>query len=471
MSTAPVISEDHDEVARRWIQSAWRLAGALAVVSVAYAFAVDYFVLVAEAGNYRGHWRAPYYLARVDGYQWFLPLASLASATWALALVYRRRLGEIFGEADEPSGPLRSTTAAAVGFGVVALAAYYSHREWLYYEMQCWDGYCDHADMFAAWFTGEVDASAKLLDYARTDYHANSLLVPMLSGAFSFGTGLSAETAYRALCSVASLGTLVIVARSLMPGTGVDAKVRFPALVLLATHMFWVRSFVFPQTDAFVMFWVTALAALALDEGASRKLRPALAICVVLIAGLFTKLSFLPALAVIPGWRALRFVLRANDTEPRAWVEFIRGLIVDTLLFVVLPLAVFFGYQYCVGSLELYAHEFDRMATLDSSALYHVLCLIQLFAIPAVLMWLRDRETSTREWMLVGWVALYVASLWYAATSGWGRFYLPVLPVVVVLAAPGLSRIRAVSGPAMVWSFVAIAAFLNYAAMQLRLYY
>jgi hypothetical protein len=28
-----------------------------------------------------------------------------------------------------------------------------------------------------------------------------------------------------------------------------------------------------------------------------------------------------------------------------------------------------------------------------------------------------------------------------------------------------------VSGPAMVWSFVAIAAFLNYAAMQLRLYY
>jgi hypothetical protein len=111
------------------------------------------------------------------------------------------------------------------------------------------------------------------------------------------------------------------------------------------------------------------------------------------------------------------------------------------------------------------------MATLDSSALYHVLCLIQLFAIPAVLMWLRDRETSTREWMLVGWVALYVASLWYAETSGWGRFYLPVLPVVVVLAAPGLSRIRAVSGPAMVWSFVAIAAFLNYAAMQLRLYY
>ncbi|MEO1915368.1 MAG: hypothetical protein ABGW98_16115, partial [Myxococcales bacterium] len=206
-------------------------------------------------------------------------------------------------------------------------------------------------------------------------------------------------------------------------------------------------------------------------EGASRKLRPVLAICVVLIAGLFTKLSFLPALAVIPGWRALRFALRANDAEPRAWIEFIRGLVVDTLLFVVLPLAVFFGYQYCVGSLELYAHEFDRMATLDSSALYHVLCLIQLFAVTAVLMWLRDRETSTREWMLVGWVALYVASLWYAETSGWGRFYLPVLPVVVVLAAPGLSRIRAVSGPAMVWSFVAIAAFLNYAAMQLRLYY
>lgn len=471
LSIPPEIQEDRDDVARQWTRGAWVVAGVLAAVAAAYLIAVEGLIAEVQSGIYREHWRASYYVVRLDGYRWFLPALSAAAALWAMALTMHNRLGRGFGVDSTSSPTSPSIMTWAVGAGVIAVAIYFSHREWLYYEMQCWDGYCDHAALFASWFRGEENAAVRLLEYARSDYHANSLLVPLLTGLVNVISGDSIEFSYRALSAVASLGTLVILFRSLLPALGVEVVARFPAVLLVGTHLFWVRSFFYPQTDPFVMLWMTALVALTLEPSEPRTPWRAAAVIGVLIAGLFTKLSFLPALAIIPGWRVLHFLMSEASLDKEQVLVLLRKLSRDAVAFILLPAGVFLGYQYWVGSIGLYAHEFDRMATLDTSAAYHLLCVVWLVAVPGVLFGLREHPATRREKMLAAWVALYVVSLWYAHTSGWARFYLPILPVVIALAAPGLSRIERVAGPAMLWSFVGIVALLNYAALALRLYY
>ena len=234
--------------------------------------------------------------------------------------------------------------------------------------------------------------------------------------------------------------------------------------------MVLVRSFLFPQTDPFVLFLATALLVLALDQLAAPRLGREVAIVVVLTAGLFTKLSFLPALALLPLWRVVEYGVNGEWSNSPLRRATIRQVSLDCCLYVLVPATVFIGYQSWVGSLDLYAHEFGQMVTEDSTITNHTLSLAFTGGIFGLLIYLRRTPLDLREWLLAAWVVLYLVSLWAADTSGWSRFYLPVLPALALLAAPGLVRIRQVAGDAAIWGFVVSVAALNYLALALRLY-
>ncbi len=459
----PTTTDAHEDVVRSWIRASWVAAAGLAIVAIAYSFAAT-----SNSEAYGDHWRGPYYAARIEGYRWFLPAMSAAAALWALVLSGHQRL-ERWPTASHQS--LQRWLGALFGAVLLALAIYFSNREWIYFNQSCWDGYCEHARLFLEWFRGNPSAGTLLLDYARTDYHANSPVAPIATGFAAWATGVRVVVAYRALCALATLGTLAIVFRSLMPRLAIEPEARTPALVLLATHLIIVRSFLFPQTDPFVLLWTTALFALALDQIEVTKAWRTVVLVLLLVVGIFTKLSFLPALILIPGWRALSFFLKRRDEQPQTLGSLIHRLAIDGCCYVLVPAATFVGYQLWVGSFELYTLELERMTTVDTTVTYHLVCILQAGTIAGILIGLRDRPLGRREWLLAAWVALYGVSLWTAQTSGWARFYLPVLPALALLAAPGLARIGRVAGGNVVWAFVLISATLNYLALGLRLYY
>lgn len=404
-------------------------------------------------------WRQQDLDNRLIGYADFLPLLSVAAFLLALAIRYGSN--QRFGD---------GLTAVArrwvwwVTPVLVVLWAHDSSRVWEEYGNVCWDQYCDYAQLFANLFTGK--GSAPLLQFMHTNYHSNSPFVPVVTALLSLVTRLPIVDAYRLSCGLATLTTLWLVAKVLGRRLGNDGPFELAVVVLFGTHMAVMRSSFFPQTDAWVLLWTTILLVLALD----RLTRPAVwqwpVLVAVLTSGLFLKLSFLPALALIPLVEVYRLYL-SGERSPTVMG---RRFAVAFVLCSALPAAVFLGFQSWVGTVGQYAVEFRSIRTGDSHVLFIVAVVIQTaaFAVPPVLLGWREFKPS--HWMLVVWIALYWLGLWASGASGWNRFYLASIPALALLTIPGLRRLGRSVGPAVVVCYVALVALLNQAGLHLGLY-
>jgi hypothetical protein len=97
--------------------------------------------------------------------------------------------------------------------------------------------------------------------------------------------------------------------------------------------------------------------------------------CLLLLAtGLLVKLSFLPALALLPLWRVAAALAERRRPD-------LRRVVVDVLLFSLLPLALFLLVQWRLGLLQLYAVELRAIAGSDSHVAFVAMSLVHAAAV------------------------------------------------------------------------------------------
>jgi len=107
----------------------------------------------------------------------------------------------------------------------------------------------------------------------------------------------------------------------------------------------------------------------------------------------------------------------------------------------------------------------------DSTLGLHLLVLILLGWFIFPLMALSWKRWSRSEWLLFSFVALYFVSLWLPQVSGWCRFYLPLVPVLLLLSAKGVVRLGEVVKPVNIATGVSFVLVVNAAALWCDLYW
>jgi hypothetical protein len=415
----------------------------------------------AFAGHYPAHeaWRQGLLEQRLAGTGTFLWLAFAALALFCLVLVRADAANALAAKLSR-AGPFVAAAGALLAAG---LAFYFSTREWVRLGRPCWDNYCTYAEMLSKWLAGQP-VERRLLAFMREDYHANSPMGPLLIACVRLLTGLDTVTCYRIAVALATLASALLLWRVLLRLVGAPREAAAAALALFGTHLIVVRSSCFPQTDAFVLLWTTGLLVVAALR--ARAPRPWHApVCLLLLAsGLLVKLSFLPALLLLPAFR-LASALAERRRPP------LRLLAADVLLFSLLPLLLYLLAQWRLGLLQQYRAEFRAIAGSDSHPAFVATAFLHAAGLLLPLAWLGRRRFAATEAGLLAWTLLYLVSLWLSRASGFDRFYLAVLPPLAALAAHGLENVRARLGSGPLWAGVLLAASLNYAALWLGLYY
>jgi len=455
----------------------WIAVGLLAL-AISYALALDQIGKLYQNFYSRPYdaqtvqtWRQPLLDTRIQNYAYFFFLLPLATVLFGLIVALRDRvepicvrLGALLNGARLP------WTMFALVALFAALAVYCSQRVWVSFERPCWDDYCLYGELIRAWIKGGAPERVALQSFMSSDYHSNSPLEPFLSAVVSILTGATITRSYRFLCGVSSFGAAFVMWRWLAPRWNAPDDVRFAQLIMLLTHPVFVRCAIFPQTDALVLFWSTAILAIGLRlvDRPRRWHRPMLVL--LGISGMFVKLSFLPVLLTIPLWHAANALgeTMANPSARWAWAS--RIALKDGLILVLPPLIVFFVFQLAMGTSGMYRVELSMTHNID----FHVPFLVEVFlavALPAtVLIWLGRGRLNRDDARLALWVALFVLALVIARAGAYGRFYLATVPALLLMSRHGLARLK-MNGHCTLWAFVLIVAALNYSALVMGLSY
>jgi hypothetical protein len=402
----------------------------------------------------------PFLAMRVVGYRPFFWILLGVLGAWCIVLCADRHAKRSRSTFSRPLPRYLTWIAEGVVFvSMVAVAVVLSDREWRRFGEPCWDNYCLYPELVLGWFRHPSSETWMALhSFLRADYHCNSPVVPVLVALTELVSGASVVAAYRFLSGAATLLALLTLFSFLRRKLGVSIDRAGLIVLLLISHLVVIRSFCFPQTDAFVFLGIT----LALTQSALFTERPtrrrAVACFIVLTMGLFIKLSFLPALAIIPLWTALDARAVNRDVIRRA------------AIFVLGPLLAFLAFQLALGLTGMYARELDRMQTIDSFPAFHLVSLLHAGAVLVPLIAIgRHRLTRTDRNILV-WTGLYVLSLWGGRTSGWSRFYLAIIPPLAILSRHGIGVLAEELSTTSASIGVALYALTNYAALLLDLY-
>ena len=448
------------------------LGPSLAVTALVLAVAVSVTLardrLTELATRFYGstdHVLYPFLAARVAGYRSFLWVLLGILAAWCLVLWVDPRRRQI-------ATPVSRRMTVALPWTVVFLVAsiiavLLSHREWVRFGRPCWDNYCVYSQLISSWLRRPSSETwAALHAFMRTDYHANSPFVPVLVAGATLVSGMSIIHSYRALCAAATVLALVVLFLFLRRRLSLSAGNAAATILLLASNIVVIRCCCFPQTDAFIFLWVTLSITRSLVFLERPTQRGAVGCFAILTTGLFIKLSFLPALALIPLWTVLEpaFLKRGFSREAAG------TLARRVALFVVGPLVVYLVFQVALGLLGMYGREFSRMQTDDAVPLFHLISLVHAGAILLPLIVIGARRLTPSDRCLLAWTGLYCLSLWAGRTSGWDRFYLATLPPLAIVSRHGIQVIRERLSPTTGSIGAALYAVANYCALLFNLY-
>jgi hypothetical protein len=411
----------------------------------------------------------PFLAARVAGYRTFLWVLLVLLGAWCLTLWAdpnrNRREPPVAARSPTPL-PWKLVFLVFLVF-LATVAVLLSQREWVRFGRPCWDNYCLYSELISSCLRHPSSETWRPLHaFMLRDYHSNSPLVPLLVAGTNLMSGLEIIRSYRVLCAAATVLGLFVLFQFLRRRMAVSFGIAAAVTILLLSNIAVIRCSCFPQTDAFVFLWIS----LCLTRSfvfMEQPTRPDAVACFVLVtAGLFIKLSFLPVLAMIPLWTALETQLLGKGFSREAKRTLLRRI----AIFVVGPLVVYLAYQRAFGLFRMYGREFGRMQTDDAFAPFHVISIVQVGAILLPLIAIGARRLTRADAWILAWTGLYVLSLWAGRTSGWDRFYLAILPPLAIVSRHGLQVIKERLSLTTAAIGVALYAAANYCALLLNLY-
>ncbi len=300
----------------------------------------------------------------------------------------------------------------------------------------CPDEYCTYADhLRAVLFGGGPAARRQLAEFVATYMHAHNPLAPLLQ------VPLAAVTPHPMMAYVlVSAGASVLAClalRHLLLGSGYSPWLVALLPAALATHVLTVRAFARPQTDALGL--LATVAALWALERAHQRLTPgrALTLFTAQFVGPFARISLIPMLGM-PALAAL--------TSPGPWEGRLRATLRAGVLFGLLPGLLYLALHAALGTLQLdlmwaFAQRAEIVADYTwGRALSSITLALQgygviLLAGASVALW---REPRVRIHVL--WIALYVTAMGFGRTTLQPRYFLPIVPSIILVAAPVLAE-------------------------------
>jgi hypothetical protein len=410
---------------------------------------------------------------RLQNYFYLLAAVFLSLAVWTLSV----RFCSTMNRPDRLLRWLENRAAkflvAGLGIGlVIMLAVSFSNREWIHLGRPCWDNYCLYTELVSQWLNVRTwESFDLLLQFMRGYNHASSPLGPLLFSVVKIVTGMDVTTAFQMTNLMATIGTALILWWGLIKPARIGRFLEGALLFLFGTNLVVVRCSFFPQTDALVLFWMTALLAVALKRIAQPKLIYDICACTLLTSGLFVKLSFLPCLALIPLWRLLDGLWKGSfgSKEDRKLWSVLFGK--ELFLFIFIPVTSFTAYQYIFGLKGMFFMELHAMKMADTFFPFKVMSLLHAASFFLILIFLGRKQIKSSDGFLLVGTALYLLSLWFSSASGWDRFYLPLIPPLCTVAGRGLVVIQEKGGAGLVAIFVVLVAFLNYFMLEFWLFY
>ncbi len=302
----------------------------------------------------------------------------------------------------------------------------------------CPDGYCEYADRLrAVLFGGGPAARRELAEFVATYMHAHNPLAPLLQ------VPLSAVTPHPTVAYVlVSAGASVLAClalRRLLAGSGYSPWLVALLPAALATHVLTVRAFARPQTDALgLLATVAALWALEREHERSTPGR-ALLLFTAQFAGLFARISLIPMLGM-PVLAAL--------AAPGPWGDRIRRALRSGVLFGLLPGLLYLALHTALGTLHLdlvwaFAQTEDFVSDHTwRRGLSSVTMAVQgygviLVAGASAALW---RQSRVRIHLL--WIGLYLAFLGLGGSVLQPRYFVAIVPSVLLAAAPALAELE-----------------------------
>lgn len=285
------------------------------------------------------------------------------------------------------------------------------------------DGFSHRSALVRDWLLGDDEGATELRAYLSDGGHPNSILVPTLVGATAILTKSIPWTfvGWSCLASVAQALLIVSIARSLLPGSREREGPRSAAPWVLGSvflgHCLAIRTAGQLHLDPFCSVAMLATVALSLRLAQRRNGATGAVLFLVQCLGLFTKASYLPALAI-------PFVIM--KLKGQSWLR----CFVAMLVFGVFPLAVMLTFVEFVPGRDTAGRDFGQFLAawhLSPRELRHfaveMLLLFQFW--PIVLIARRRRVGSGTPILMCA--LLVLVSTWVFKLPAVPRLYLPVL--------------------------------------------
>jgi len=298
---------------------------------------------------------------------------------------------------------------------------------------ECPDWYCFYADgIYRAVLTRDISG---LFSWLPTYAHAQNPLVPLMTAALRLVIG-DTILSFVTLSIMATLGTFWLLNRMLRVWVGVEKRARMLLGLAFLGHVIVIARMANPSTDAAGMLMAIACLDAIYRYFLAPGLRTGLLLCLMMLLALMTRIALAPLLAVAPAF----LLIHRAGMSIRQWLG---GIIFGN----VAPAALFFSGLWAVGLLPTLKimsqkHHLPEFMAGQSFAFFK-----QNF-----LMWAQGLglfAVFNRRWrnpaftLHLLWLGLYLGMLVVYSGQFFYRYFLPLAPSLVFLAAPAISRMTA----------------------------
>ena len=300
----------------------------------------------------------------------------------------------------------------------------------------CPDGHCGYAERIHLALTGSLPWS-NLHRFARWYMHAQIPLSASLVAIAMFAVPSSAW-AFAVVSAVASMVAWLVVRRTVLEAASGDRTTMALLGVAFWTGVVVVRGFARPVTDAVGMACCAASLWAIVAHVERRERATAARLFALQLAGLVSRVSFLPMLAM----PALAELLRTGEPRERLARTLRAGLLFGVVPGVLVrSLMLGLGIDH-TASIWSWAHATrfvsnDRIGDL-LAGLWASGGLGLLIGLAGLL---RAEGRDLTRFVHLAWVVLYVSFLVLGGGALWPRYFAPIAPSAIVLAAPGVAAL------------------------------
>jgi len=319
----------------------------------------------------------------------------------------------------------------------------------------CPDGYCTYAAQIHALLRAPSPASVvQFIEQGSAFLHAHSPLASLLIALLLF-FGLQPVPAFSLLNVAATLLCWRSLRRQVERTWKVGTLVLLQLLLAFASNAIVLRSLARPVTDIVGTLCVLWALAAIVNHVTLRNRSSATRLVILQVVGLASRVSFIPML----GMPALAELLEDGSLRDR-----LRRAVVAGTVFGAAPALLFFGTLHVFGFEHLQsawqiAHRPDFVSQTPLRDLtMGVLLSGGLFGMLAILRWEGTRTRAQR--VHIAWIALYLAFLVSGRGALWPRYFLPIVPSLLIAATPALVALDA-RRSAVGWAALAFGVLLT----------